>query len=100
MKTADWGKGVKFTPYLPPLGWTTESLILGINIFIIAYKLAYRIFRKATESKFDPTLKWDTQESCLLHEISPVEILPSHSRSYGLDISTLIVIATEKLKDF
>ena len=72
----------QFTPcYLPPLGWTTESLILSINNFIIAYKLAYRIFRKGTESKFDPTLKWDTQESCSLHEILPVEIPPSQSGS-------------------
>lgn len=91
----------QFTPcYLPPLGWTTESLILSINNFIIAFKLAYRMFRKATETKFDPTLKWDPQESCSLHDIFPVKIPPNHSRSYGLDISTPIITATEKLQDF
>lgn len=74
----------QFTPcYLPALGLTTESLwlILSIKKFIIVYKLAYRIFRKATESRYDPTLKWGTQENCSLHEIFPLEIPPTHSRS-------------------
>lgn len=63
MRSADWlSQGElsdsvnmkQFAPcYLPALGWTRESLWLvqSIKKFIIGYKLACRMFTKATEIK-------------------------------------------------